>query len=189
MLTVGNDRSAEVKVRDDEQVRRTALHQTIAEFVGTSVPGQGWVETAARASRRSHESSPSARSGQSRPQQLDAMRSPSGAHTEYAEDEITAHRRAHQRGTFVWSSRADAQLLARRGPTVISVDDTRLGPRRRIVIDRSTPEANVLEAVDWRRKITTMERAAIHSLTLDGLAFFSGDYCVGLAVRQGIWCV
>ncbi len=146
MLTVGNDRSAEVKVRDDEQVRRTALHQTIAEFVGTSsvlapspigpfrclaehcfmhrpgdtgpalravedmgttfivpgaclaaVPGQGWVETAARASRRSHESSPSARSGQSRPQQLDAMRSPSGAHTEYAEDEITAHRRAHQR--------------------------------------------------------------------------------------------
>jgi len=33
----------------------------------------------------------------SRPQQLDAMRSRSGAHTEYAEDEITAHRRAHQR--------------------------------------------------------------------------------------------
>ncbi|WP_405785454.1 SAVMC3_10250 family protein [Streptomyces sp. NBC_01378] len=33
----------------------------------------------------------------SRPQQLDAMRSRSGAHTDYAEDEITAHRRAHQR--------------------------------------------------------------------------------------------
>lgn len=36
MLPVGNDRSAEVKVRDDEQVRRTALHRTIGEFVGTS---------------------------------------------------------------------------------------------------------------------------------------------------------
>jgi hypothetical protein len=36
LLPVGNDRSAEVKVRDDEQVRRTALHQTIGEFVGTS---------------------------------------------------------------------------------------------------------------------------------------------------------
>ncbi|MFG2741702.1 DUF5825 family protein [Streptomyces sp. KS_5] len=54
-------------------------------------------------------------------------------------------------GTLAWSPRADAQLLARRGPTFISVDDTRHGPRRRIVIDRSTPEANVLEAVDWGR--------------------------------------
>ncbi|MFM9699995.1 hypothetical protein [Streptomyces europaeiscabiei] len=88
-----------------------------------------------------------------------------------------------------YGPRADAQLLARRGPTFISVDDTRPGSRRRIVIDRSTPEANVLEAVDWRREITTMERACIHSLTLDGLAFSSGDCCVGLPVCQGIWCV
>jgi hypothetical protein len=92
-------------------------------------------------------------------------------------------------GTFAWSPRADAQLLARRGPTVISVDDTRQGPRRRIVIDRSRPEASVLEAVDWGREITTVERAGIDSLTLDGLVFSSGGYCVGLPVRQGIWCV
>ncbi|MDF3298389.1 DUF5825 family protein [Streptomyces tropicalis] len=92
-------------------------------------------------------------------------------------------------GTFVWSPRADAQLLARRGPTVISVDDTRLGPRRRILIDRSTPEAQVLEAADWEREITTTERAGMRSLARDGLAFSSGDYCVGLPVRQGIWCV
>ncbi len=92
-------------------------------------------------------------------------------------------------GAFAWSPRADAQLLARRGPTFISIDDTRHGPRRRMVIDRSTPEAKVLEAVDWGREITTMERASIYSLTLDGLAFSSGDYCMGLPVRQGIWCV
>lgn len=92
-------------------------------------------------------------------------------------------------GTFAWSLRADAQLLARRGPTVITVDDTRLGTHRRIVVDRFTPAASVLEGVDWGREITTAERAGMRSLTLDGLAFSSGDYCVGLPVRQGIRCV
>jgi Family of unknown function (DUF5825) len=91
-------------------------------------------------------------------------------------------------GTFAWSPRADAQLLARRGPAFISVDDTRHGARRRIDVDRARPEAGLLEGVDWGREITTGQRAGIHSLTLDGLAFSAGGYCVGLPVRQGIWC-
>lgn len=92
-------------------------------------------------------------------------------------------------GAFAWSPRADAQLLVRRGPTFLSVDDTRLGPRRRSVIDRSTPAASFLEAVDWGREITAVERAGADGLTRDGLAFSSGGHCVGLPVRQGIWCV
>lgn len=47
--------------------------------------------------RETDKSSSSALSGQSCPQQFDAMRSRLGAHTEDAEDEITAHCRAHQR--------------------------------------------------------------------------------------------
>ncbi|MFF2193936.1 DUF5825 family protein [Streptomyces sp. NPDC058157] len=92
-------------------------------------------------------------------------------------------------GTFAWSPRADAQLLARRGPTFISVDDTRLGPRRRIVIDRSAPEASLLEAADWGREITAAERSGTDRLARDGLVFTAGDHGVGLPVRQGIWCV
>ncbi|MGW6956635.1 DUF5825 family protein [Streptomyces chartreusis] len=60
-------------------------------------------------------------------------------------------------GTLAWSPRADAQLLARRGPTFISVDDTRHGPRRRIVIDRSTPE-RTFSRPSTGDEITTMER-------------------------------
>jgi hypothetical protein len=92
-------------------------------------------------------------------------------------------------GGFGWPPRADAQLLARRGPTVISIEDTRPGLRRRIVIDRSTPAADVLEAVDWAHEITAGERAGLHRLAQDGLVFTAGDHCVGLPVRQGLWCV
>lgn len=91
-------------------------------------------------------------------------------------------------GSFAWSPRPGGQLLARRGPTFISIDDTRHGARRRIVVDRSTPAGRVLGADDWGREIPTTQRASMESLTLDGLAFSVGDYCVGLPVRQGIWC-
>ncbi|ONH22154.1 hypothetical protein BL253_36555 [Pseudofrankia asymbiotica] len=91
--------------------------------------------------------------------------------------------------TLAWSPPSEAFLLARRGPSSILVDDTRAGPRRHIVIDRSTPAAKVLEATDWGRAITPGERAGVQRLAMDGLAFCSGNYCVGLPVRQGVWCV
>jgi hypothetical protein len=92
-------------------------------------------------------------------------------------------------GTYAWSLQAGGSLVARRGPTIISVDDTRHGSRRRVDIDRSAPEAKILEDDGWGHRTTPVERAGLHSLAMNDLAFSSGDYSVGLAVRQGVWCV
>lgn len=92
-------------------------------------------------------------------------------------------------GSFAWSLRAHAQLHARRGPKYIAVDDTRDGPRRRTLIDRSAPEAAVLDTVNWGTEISAKQQAGVDGLTAAGLAFAAGSYCLGLPVRQGIWCV
>ncbi|MEU1256317.1 DUF5825 family protein [Streptomyces chartreusis] len=92
-------------------------------------------------------------------------------------------------GTFAWSAQQGESLVVRRGPTFLAVEDTRYGDRRRLDIDRSEPAAAVLDESRWGRTITPVEAASLHALDLHDLVFRSGDYCVGIAVRQGVWCV
>ncbi|MFG1665211.1 DUF5825 family protein [Streptomyces sp. Y7] len=92
-------------------------------------------------------------------------------------------------GTFAWSAQQGASLVVRRGPAFLAVEDTRYGERRRFDIDRSEPAAAVLDASRWGHTITPEEAASIHALELHDLVFRSGDHGVGIAVRQGVWCV
>ncbi|MFJ4479470.1 DUF5825 family protein [Streptomyces xanthochromogenes] len=92
-------------------------------------------------------------------------------------------------GTFAWSARQGEALVVRRGPTFLAVEDTRYGERRRVDIDRSEPAAAVLDDIRWGHTITPVEAASLHALELHDFVFRSGDHCVGIAVRQGVWCV
>ncbi|MFF5022741.1 DUF5825 family protein [Streptomyces collinus] len=92
-------------------------------------------------------------------------------------------------GTFAWSARQGESLVVRRGPTFLAVEDTRHGERRRVDVDRSEPAAAVLDASRWGHTITPAEAASLQALALHDLVFRSGDHGVGIAVRQGVWCV
>ncbi|MDF3298386.1 DUF5825 family protein [Streptomyces tropicalis] len=92
-------------------------------------------------------------------------------------------------GTFAWSAQQGESLAVRRGPTFLAFEDTRYGERRRVDIARSEPAAAVLDEVRWGRTVTSAEAASLHALELHDLVFRSGDHCVGVAVRQGVWCV
>ncbi|MEU6543045.1 DUF5825 family protein [Streptomyces sp. NPDC046859] len=92
-------------------------------------------------------------------------------------------------GTFAWPTPQWDSLVVRRGPTFLAVEDARHGERRRIDVDRSEPAAAVIDASRWAHRITSEEAASLDALDLHGLVFRSGDHCVGIAVRQGVWCV
>ncbi|GAA0270961.1 hypothetical protein GCM10010302_05650 [Streptomyces polychromogenes] len=92
-------------------------------------------------------------------------------------------------GSFAWSAQQGRALLVRRGPTFLAVEDTRHGERRRIDVDRSEPAAAVLDESRWGRTLTPAEEASLDALELHDLVFRAGDHAVGIAVRQGVWCV
>ncbi|WP_431955102.1 DUF5825 family protein [Actinacidiphila sp. bgisy167] len=92
-------------------------------------------------------------------------------------------------GSFAWSAQQGGSLVVRRGPTFLAVEDTRHGERRRIDVDRSEPAAAVLDESRWGRTLTPAEAASLDALELHDLVFRAGDHGVGIAVRQGVWCV
>ncbi len=92
-------------------------------------------------------------------------------------------------GSFAWSAQRGGSLVVRRGPTFLAVEDTRHGGRRRIDVDRSEPAAAVLDESRWGRALTPAESAGLDALELHDLVFRAGDHGVGIAVRQGVWCV
>ncbi|MDT9700461.1 DUF5825 family protein [Streptomyces sp. P17] len=92
-------------------------------------------------------------------------------------------------GSFAWSAQQGGSLVVRRGPTFLAVEDTRHGERRRIDVDRSEPAAAILDESRWGRTLTPAEAANLDALELHDLVFRAGDHAVGIAVRQGVWCV
>jgi len=92
-------------------------------------------------------------------------------------------------GSFAWSAQQGGSLVVRRGPTFLAVEDTRHGERRRIDVDRSEPAAAVLDDSHWERTLTPAEAGSLDALELHDLVFRVGDHGVGIAVRQGVWCV
>lgn len=94
-----------------------------------------------------------------------------------------------QDGSFGWEPPTTRSLSVRRGPAMLSIDDTRGPDHRRFEVERRSALGAVLDGLSWSRRLGDIGADPHdHDHDADRLLFRSGDFVVGVAVRQGVWC-